>query len=571
MSNDRLIRHDPCPDCGSTDNLAIYDDHEHCFTEGCGRHVFYNNDNPKSQRSQADKREKKLKKNEAPDSPLSQAAKESVPKSLIPVMAGPAVALKSRGLNAETVARYQVSISQNPDNEIEAVFPRFNDEGQHVGNQIRLEGKKFKCQGEINQAGLFGQSLFPAGGRSITVTEGYYDAMSAYQLTKSRYPNVGVMSASTAKKEFVNSFEYLNSFDKIVINFDSDDPGQKAARECANLFSPGKCAILKLQRGKDANEYLTGGLLNEYIDEWFRAPPYMPDGLQLGSDPKLLEEILSYKEPRSIPYPWDGLNYKTYGIRTSELVLLTADTGDGKTTVMKEIEYALLTHPELIAEEKGVGFLHFEEPKRDLTMGLMSVHNSKPYHFPDVERTEDELTKAYNDVLNNDRVVIWDHFGSNDIDVVLAKIRHMAALGCCYIMVDHLSIIVSDQSGDERKQLDEISTKIKTLTMNLDIAVFCVIHINRNGQVRGSAGPEQVANIVLRLERDKKDPDDWRRNITRISVEKNRKYGRTGPACYLFYNEITGRLQQLSTELAQVYESGGNLAGHEFAAYDERV
>src|SRR3546814_3391892 len=61
---------------------------------------------------------------------------------------------------------------------------------------------------------------------------------------------------------------------------------------------------------------------------------------------------------------------------------------------------------------------------------------------------------------------------SNDIDVVLAKIRHMAALGCRYIMVDHLSIIVSDQSGDERKQLDEISTKIKTLTMNLDIAVF---------------------------------------------------------------------------------------------------
>src|SRR3546814_9545774 len=69
----------------------------------------------------------------------------------------------------------------------------------------------------------------------------------------------------------------------------------------------------------------------------------------------------------------------------------------------------------------------------------------------------------------------------------------MAALGCRYIMVDHLSIIVSDQSGDERKQLDEISTKIKTLTMNLDIAVFCVIHVNRQGQVRGSAGPEQVA------------------------------------------------------------------------------
>jgi twinkle protein len=306
------------------------------------------------------------------------------------------------------------------------------------------------------------------------------------------------------------------------------------------------------------------GLTKDYINEWHRAPPFMPDGLLLGSDQRFLEELIKYKEPRSIPYPWKGLNHKTYGIRTSELVLLTADTGDGKTTVMKEIEYALLMYPELINERAGVGFLHLEEPKRDLAFGLMSVHNSKPYHFPDVARTEEELRDAYKAVLDTDRVVIWDHFGSNDIDVVLAKIRHMAALGCRYIMVDHLSIIVSDQSGDERKQLDEISTKIKTLTMNLDISVFCVIHINRQGQVRGSAGPEQVANIVIRLERNKKDLNEWRRNITRLSVEKNRKYGRTGPACYLYYDEMTGRLEELSPELVEEYEHGGTGVGHEF-------
>src|SRR3546814_6730671 len=82
----------------------------------------------------------------------------------------------------------------------------------------------------------------------------------------------------------------------------------------------------------------------------------MPDGIQLGSDPKLRDEVLNYTDPRSIPYPWGGLNQKLYGIRTSELVLLTADTGVGKTSVMKEIEYALLFHPDLIKEEVGVGF-----------------------------------------------------------------------------------------------------------------------------------------------------------------------------------------------------------------------
>lgn len=542
----KLIEHGPCPKCGSSDNLAIYDDHEHCFSFDCDYDKQYSTG-----------KEKAIPKKDKADKPLIPIPSKAMP------------ALKSRGLDASTINKYRVTISTNPDNEIEAVFPKFNEEGYHVANQIRYVDKGFSCEGAISNSALFGQNYFPSGGKSVTVTEGYYDTLSAFQLTGSRYPNVGVMSASTAKKEIVDNFEYLNSFEKIVLNFDSDEPGQKAAKDCAQLFEPGKVFILKLDRAKDANDYLTKGWAKEYINEWFRAPVFMPDGIQLGSDPKLLEEVIYYKEPRSIPYPWEGLNQKTYGIRTSELVLLTADTGVGKTSVMKEIEYALLTHPELVEEKAGVGFLHLEEPKRKLALGLMSVHKSKPYHFPDVERTEEELREAYADILDNDRVVIWDHFGSNDIDIVLAKIRHMAALGCRYIMVDHLSIIVSDQSGDERKQLDEISTKIKTLTMNLDIAVFCVIHINRQGQVRGSAGPEQVANVVIRLERDKNELNDWRRNITRVSVEKNREFGRTGPACWLYYNEITGRLEELSKELIYEYENGGGVAGNEFENYSK--
>src|SRR3546814_13415209 len=106
---------------------------------------------------------------------------------------------------------------------------------------------------------------------------------------------------------------------------------------------------------------------------------------------------------------------------------------------MKEIEYALLFHPDLIKEEVGVGFLHLEEPKRKLAQGLMSIHNNKPYHFPDVERTAEELMQAYDEVINTSRVVIWYHFGSNDLDVVLAKFRHLSALRC-RVIIDRKSV-----------------------------------------------------------------------------------------------------------------------------------
>lgn len=542
----KFLKHGGCPKCGSTNNLAIYEDHEYCFTEGCN-YRKQTGENPI----------------ETKDREGWTTAKEKYP--LTPLPQKEQVGLKARGIDRATINKYKVTVNTNPDNDVEAIFPRFTADGEHIANQVRRQDKQFRCEGDINLGCLFGQNLFPMGGKSITVTEGYYDTLAAFQLTGSRYPNVGVMSASTAKKEIVDNFEYLNSFERIVINFDSDEPGQKAAKVVAGLFAPGKVCILSLQKAKDANDYLMEGLTKDYINEWFRAPSFMPDGLKLGTE--LWDDIENHKTPHSVPYPWKGLNYKTYGMRLSEFVLLVADTGVGKTSVCKAIEHSLLMNEELRELGYGVGLLHLEEPKYDTAIGLMSIEAAKPFHLPDTEKSLDELRTAYDKVVNTNRLVIWDHFGSNDIDVVLAKIRHMAALGCRYIVVDHLSIIVSDQSGDERKQLDEISTKLKTLTMNLNINVHCVIHINRQGSVRGSAGPEQVSNIVIRLTRDKKDPNEWRRNVMKLEVEKNRFCGRTGPACYLYYNEMSTHLEELDEEQVKAYEQGESNAGSEFGTY----
>ena len=132
----------------------------------------------------------------------------------------------------------------------------------------------------------------------------------------------------------------------------------------------------------------------------------------------------------------------------------------------------------------------------------------------------------------------------------------MVNLGCKYIIIDHLSIIVSDQKGDERRDLDEISTKLKTLAMELGIAIIAVIHQNRQGQIRGTAGVEQLANIVLKASRDVESASEWRRNVTKISVQKNRFCGITGPGVYLFYDHITTRLMDLTEDEIRAYEEG---------------
>lgn len=380
--------------------------------------------------------------------------------------------------------------------------------------------------------------------------------MAAYEMMGSRYPCVSVHGSSSAEADMRRNFEYLNSFDNIVLAFDNDKPGQEAARKCANLpFPLGKVKILTLREFKDANDYKKAGKAEAFTKEWWQAPVKRPDGIKYGKE--MYDAVVNRPKHFAVNYPWNGLNRMTYGIRLSELVIITAETGIGKTSLLKGIEHSLLTNPEVVEKEYGVGFLHLEEPNEDTVLGLMSIHNGVPYHLPDTPRPEDDLRRAFDGCINNDRVVIWDHFGSNSVDAVLDKVRHMHALGCKYIVLDHLSIIVSDQSGDERKQLDEISTKLKTICMELNIAVLAVIHQNRQGQIRGTAGVEQLANIVIKITRDSKNANEWIRNVTKVTIEKNRFCGRTGPACYLWYNEGTARMTELTDEEVKVYEAGG--------------
>jgi twinkle protein len=453
-------------------------------------------------------------------------------------------------------------------------FPYFED-GKHLANKVRTADKQFFNEGDIKHTGLFGSHLFPPGSaKYITLVEGEYDALAAYELMGSRWPVVSVRSgAAGAAKDVAENSEYLNSFQNIVVCFDKDEgklnaqtgqvryPGQEAALTVAGMFPIGKVKVLTLAEAKDANDYLKVGKREQFNREWWAAPQYSPSGLKLGRE--LWEEVSAPKNYETVPYPWESLNSQTYGIRLSEFVVFTAETSVGKTSVLKEIEY----HIRKTSPEAGIGLLHLEETNGDTALGLMSIEANMPLHLPDIRAmvNQEELRGYFDSIVDTDKLVIYDHFGSNSIQEILNKVRYMHNLGCKYIILDHLSIVVSDQSGDERKQLDEIATKLKTLCMECNISIIAVIHQNRKGEIRGTAGVEQLANIVIKLNREKLSEDPWRRNVVSLMVEKNRFCGRTGPGAYLHYNNDTGRLTELTEEEINSYRSGGSkVAGHEW-------
>ena len=160
---------------------------------------------------------------------------------------------------------------------------------------------------------------------------------------------------------------------------------------------------------------------------------------------------------------------------------------------------------------------------------------------------------------------MFDHWGSTNEDNLLSRIRYMAkGLDCKWIILDHLSIVVSDQSnGDERKAIDSIMTNLRKLVQETGIGLFLVSHLRRPdgkahedggqislSQLRGSASIAQLSDMVIGLERDQQHSDHRVSNTTAVRVLKNRFAGLTGLACYLYYDGETGRMIETACPVA---------------------
>lgn len=453
-------------------------------------------------------------------------------------------ALVDRNVSVNTCERYGVGFRG-----ADLVFPYGNAAKVRKGGQ-----KDFTIVGAWQaNTGLFGQERFSGGGKMVIVTEGEIDALSAFQMMDSKYPVVSVRNgAKAALKDCKANYEFLDSFDNVYICFDNDEAGHAATKEVAELFAR-KAKIVKLPNGmKDANDMLKDARKTEFSVAVWRAEAYTPDGIIAGET--LYDLVMTPVKGADVLYPFPEMNKLTYGIRKGELVTVTAGSGLGKSQFLREIIYGIMQN----TDEK-VGLMFMEEDVRKTALSLMSLAANKPLHLPDSQASDEEKTEAFNKTLGTGRVYLFDHFGSSDVDNIVNRVRYMAkAMDCKYVFLDHISIVVSAQSnGDERKAIDEIMTKLRTLVAETGISLFCVSHLKRPSdkgheegaatslaQLRGSGSIAQLSDIVIGLERNGQAEDILDRNTTKVRVLKNRFSGTTGPAGQLLYSLETGRMTE---------------------------
>jgi len=473
------------------------------------------------------------------------------------------VGLTDRGISAETAKKYGVKAIQQGGKITKHLYPYYVS-NEITAYKIRESNKMFTWRGNSQGSGLFGEQLFQAGGKYITLVEGECDAMAAYELLGSKWPVVSIKNgASGAVRDVKNSLEFLESFDNVIINFDNDKQGKEAAIKVARVLSPAKAKILSLTSDfKDANDMLRQRRNQTYVSLWWNAKTYTPSGVLNVSDNK--EKFNNRERKDSVPYPWSGLNEKLYGIRQGELVTLTGGTGLGKSSITREIEHWLVSQT-----RDNVGVIALEEDWRRTVDGILSIEANARLYVDQVreEFTQEQLDAKFSKLFegeNKDRVWIHAHFGSNDLDEIFSKIRFMVVgCGCKWIVVDHLHMLVSSVAeGDERRNIDNIMTKLRSIVEETGAGMILVSHLRRiegnrgheNGvtvglnHLRGSQSIAQLSDCVIALERNQQADDLIESNTTHLRVLKSRYTGDVGMATHLLYNRDTGRLSEVDVE-----------------------
>ena len=507
-----FVTHEPCPSCGSHNNLARYDDgHAYCF--GC---------------QYREGTEKGMGK------PSSFEFLAITPKALL-----------QRKLNLDTCTKWGYGVSVYQGKPCQVATYR-TEQGTPVVQKLRFADKSFLMLGEKSSKDsipLYGMNLW-SGGKIVVVTEGEIDALTVSQLQGNKWPVVSVPTgASGAFKAIKTHLNWFDGFEKVILMFDQDDAGQQAALRCAELFKPGHAALAKLSM-KDPNELLLAGRGDEIIREIFNAKPYRPDGIVEGKD--TWEFLLKQSHKKGVSYPFDGLNVKTQGIRRGEVVTVCAGTGIGKSQLCREIALHLITLGE------KVGYIALEEGLGKTVASFVGLSLGQPIHAS-LEPSE-EVKKAWEGIAP--KLVFYDHFGSLDTDILLNRLRYMAmGLDCTFIVLDHLSIVISGiREGDERRLIDNTMTKLRSLVEEQQIGLILVSHLRRSdgkpheeggvtslSHLRGSGGTAHLSDIVLGLERNQQSDTP---HETVVRVLKNRFSGNTGVACTLTYDLTTGRMSE---------------------------
>lgn len=527
-----------CPKCDSSDAFTIYDDGAHCFS--CNYST------------------KKVSKEMNDFNAITTTTSSNSLDEIAELNSFP---ITSRGISKAVVDHFGIKMAVNPDGSGGSHFYPYTRDGKVVAYKERKLPKDFRIHGDFSKTELFGQAA-SSGGKSLVITEGELDACAVAQAFYDKYnrifPVVSIPSA-TGTKVLLEQLEFIRRFESVVLFFDSDEAGQAAVERAAKIIGAGRAKVARLMAKDPCEELVTNGSA-KILQAYWDAQTWSPAGIVVGEP--IWDQFKERQAVESIPYPHclEGLNDKLNGIRHGEITLFTSGTGSGKSTVIKEIALDLLAKT-----DDKVGLVSLEESVGDTAekfIGMALERSSM-----DLKNTSDaELRIGFEKVFKDERLVLLDHQGSCSDTSLLDKIEYMALMGCKYLILDHITIAVSEGAeglgGNEA--VDKLMSDLLKIVKKHNIWLGLISHLRKApgggksfeegnlasiDDIKGSGSIKQISFDIIAFARNLVSDDDAERNTIKFRVLKSRFTGKTGSAGAASYSSETGRLTYTLDEM----------------------
>ena len=426
----------------------------------------------------------------------------------------------------------------------------YNDRQEYIypsgGIKVRkLSEKVFYTKDNFKGDELFGMNMFTAGSAKIvTVTEGELDALSVAQMLKSGYSNpvVSLPSATPSKKLWESCKEWLDSFDKIVLSVDNDDAGNAVADKMAKLF-PNKIYRVPHDKYKDANDFLQGNAGQEFKSAWWNAKKYTPENI-LNTTDQFLSLYHDTPEHQYVPTGIRALDEKILGLMQGHFTVIKAQTGIGKTEVMRYLEYTFLKQGIPIAA------WHLEETKLRTLLGLVSYElkdNVTRRDLIDEKKLEDKVVDAI-EAITKDELFYQFYLGDGQgAEELIDQIRFFSqACGCKFVFFEPIQDVVAGRSESTKEELlSDLSIRLSKLAAELNVGIVTIAHTNEDGDPKYCKMIGQRASVIIDLQRDKEADNVEDRNTTYLSVQKNRPCSEEGRAGKMRFNMETFTLREV--------------------------
>jgi twinkle protein len=536
--NTSFIKHTSCESCGSSDANAVYSDGSaYCFS--CRKNTAAGTEDTEVEFNVVQ----------------SQLTLDEIQQLPIDTF---------RGISKKVLYNAGVKIEYDDKRNITSHYYPITVNKKIKAYKKRIVATKdFRVIGKAEVPELFNQ-VNSGKRKNLVITEGEIDCLSILEMltkAKAQFDVVSIVNgAQSARRNIASNLDFVNKYEKVFIAFDNDEFGIEASKDVAHIIKPGKAHIVNSIH-KDANEALSKGLVDEYLQDVWSAKVYKPDAFITGE--KIWQAFKERSEVKSIPYPecLKGLNDKLFGMRLGEITLFTSGTGSGKSTVVKETILNLLEKT-----EDKIGLISLEESIGDTATKLIGMSINKNIRMPG-DVSDEEARKGYEKVFGDERLILLDHQGSVADTSLLDRIEYLAALGCNYLILDHITIAVSEgvDGATGNEAVDKVMSSLLKIVKRYNIHLTLISHLRKSpgdaksfeegvmpnlDSIKGSGSIKQISFDIIGFARNMMAAEKRDRNIVKFAVLKSRFSGDTGMCGQAIYNVDTGRLNYNESNLA---------------------